>query len=196
MVSTSGPVCVLDHIADFMRFLSGAESFWFTLNTSYAHCCHLSHRFGLSSHEYETLLVAANLAYHDPKLGFSIKQKEWQAFLEGYHFAFDGLKVEFDLKKLDIEAYIKGYSPTQEKRAKFNVLRLGVRSNVSPIKFEQQKDFLGRTVTTPPLLDGLEMKQQLFKRAIAQYIVLEQQSAETNITMECSIVSRFSSTYE
>ncbi len=29
---------VLDDIAEYLRFLSKAQSFWFTLNSSYDHC--------------------------------------------------------------------------------------------------------------------------------------------------------------
>jgi hypothetical protein len=32
---------ILDHIADYLLFLSNAQLFWFMLNTSYDHGCHL-----------------------------------------------------------------------------------------------------------------------------------------------------------
>jgi hypothetical protein len=70
-------VVLLDHIAEFLLFLSGAPLFWFTLNTSYNHGLHLSRRFSLSPHDYECLLAAANLA-HYTKSGFTIKPKEWK----------------------------------------------------------------------------------------------------------------------
>jgi hypothetical protein len=36
---------LLDHIANFLIYLSGAPSYWFLLNTSYDHGCHLTSQF-------------------------------------------------------------------------------------------------------------------------------------------------------
>jgi hypothetical protein len=44
---------ILDHIADYLKFISGTQSFWFTLNTSYKHDCHLASRFRLEPIVYE-----------------------------------------------------------------------------------------------------------------------------------------------
>jgi hypothetical protein len=33
---------VLDHIAEYLTSIFGTQSFWFTLNTSYHHGCHLA----------------------------------------------------------------------------------------------------------------------------------------------------------
>jgi hypothetical protein len=76
---------LLDHIADYLLFLSEAPSFCFTLNTSYNHPFHISQQFGLSLHKYECLLATANLAHHT-KSGFTIKPKEWKIFLDGHFF--------------------------------------------------------------------------------------------------------------
>ena len=46
---------ILDHIADFLKFISSAQSFWFTLDTSYDHGCHLASRFHLDPEEYEVV---------------------------------------------------------------------------------------------------------------------------------------------
>jgi len=46
----------LDHIADFLKFISSAQSFWFLLNMSYNHGCHLTNRFHLDPNEYEVVL--------------------------------------------------------------------------------------------------------------------------------------------
>jgi len=51
-----------DHIADFLFFLSSAPSFWFLVNMSYNHGCHLANQFQMSAQEYESVLAAANLA--------------------------------------------------------------------------------------------------------------------------------------
>ncbi len=53
---------ILDHIAEYLRFISDAQSFWFTLNTSYGHGFHLTHRFRLEPNDYKVLLVVASLA--------------------------------------------------------------------------------------------------------------------------------------
>jgi hypothetical protein len=36
---------LLDHIANFLIYLSGTPSFWLLLNTSYDHGCHLERQF-------------------------------------------------------------------------------------------------------------------------------------------------------
>jgi hypothetical protein len=161
---------VRGHIAGFLHVLSTAPSFWFTLNTTYDHHCHLSNRFGLSSHEYETLLTAADLACHSES-GFTIKRREWRAFLDGYHFtstqsSSSSCKIEFDEKRMDIDAFINGVSWVQEKRDRVYIIRLGVKRDAKQNKFELQSDHLGRMITTPPPLDDLDHKQQNFREAI------------------------------
>ncbi len=87
-----------DHIADFLIFLSSsAPSFWFLLNTSYDHGCHLANRFQMSAQEYESLLVAANLAAYE-KSGFIMKPNEWGIFLGGHHFWLSECNIELDKK--------------------------------------------------------------------------------------------------
>jgi hypothetical protein len=63
------------NLADYLIYLSTAQSFWFSLNSSYGHDFHLSQRFGMMAHSYECLLVAANLAvFHKSwAWGFTIK---------------------------------------------------------------------------------------------------------------------------
>jgi len=63
---------ILDHIADFLEFISSAQSFWFSLDTSYDHGCHLANRFCLEPNDYEVLLVVAGLA-HYTRFGFAMK---------------------------------------------------------------------------------------------------------------------------
>ncbi len=62
----------MDHIAHFLKFISSAQSFWFSLNTSYNHGCHLASRFRLDPDEYEALLIVAGLASY-MRFGFQIK---------------------------------------------------------------------------------------------------------------------------
>ena len=47
---------LLDHIADFLKFISSAQSFWFLLNTCYNYGCHLTNRFRLDPNEYKVVL--------------------------------------------------------------------------------------------------------------------------------------------
>ena len=60
---TSYDGTLLDHLAKHIMYLSSASSFWFSLNSSYNHDCHLSKRLGVSPQDYEYLLVAADLAH-------------------------------------------------------------------------------------------------------------------------------------
>ena len=53
---------ILAAIADLLIFLSGAKSYWYTLNTSHEHGFHLENSFGMTHERYVALLVAADLA--------------------------------------------------------------------------------------------------------------------------------------
>ena len=96
---------LLDHLAEHMMYLSAASSFWFSLNSSYDHDCHLSKRLGMSPQDYEYLLVAANLAQFHPKWGFSIKILKWKLFLEGHQFLTVNCMgtIEISSKMLDLK---------------------------------------------------------------------------------------------
>jgi hypothetical protein len=63
---------ILDHIANILQFISNAQSFWFTLNTSYDHGCHLASQFCLEPNNYKVLLVVAGLARYT-QFGFTMK---------------------------------------------------------------------------------------------------------------------------
>jgi len=71
---------LLDHIADFLKFISSAQSFWFLLNTSYDHDCHLVNQFLLDPDEYEALhealFIVAGL-WHYTRFGFAMKPTAW-----------------------------------------------------------------------------------------------------------------------
>ena len=125
---------LLDHLAEYMIYLSTASSFWFSLDSSYDHEFHLSKRFGMSPQDYEHLLVAAHLAHFHTKWGFSIKKVNWNLFLEGHRFTttnFMGM-FEVDLKKLDLNACINGVSP--KHRLKNHFIRIGILHHISPRK--------------------------------------------------------------
>ena len=60
---SSSSEALLDHKADFLKFISKAQSFWFSLDTSYNHGCYLANRFRLDPEEYEALLIVAGNVY-------------------------------------------------------------------------------------------------------------------------------------
>ncbi len=72
----------MDHTADFLKFISSAQSFWISLDTSYGHGCHLANRFSLEPIDYEVLLVVASLV-HYTRFGFALKPTAWSKFLGG-----------------------------------------------------------------------------------------------------------------
>jgi hypothetical protein len=59
---SSSSESILDHIADYLKFIPGAQSFWYMLNMSYNHDCHLASQFRLEPNKCEVLLVVAGLA--------------------------------------------------------------------------------------------------------------------------------------
>ena len=59
---------ILDHITKYLRFISNAQLFWYTLNTSHDHGCHLANCIRLELIDYEVLLVIAGLLLPPPEL--------------------------------------------------------------------------------------------------------------------------------
>jgi hypothetical protein len=112
---------LLDHIANFLIYLSSTPSFWFLLNMGYDHGCHLDSRFQMSMQEYESLLAAPNLAAYN-KLGFVMKTKELGIFLGGHRFRLSECNIEFDKKKFNIDALINGMPASRDKRREFFVV--------------------------------------------------------------------------
>jgi hypothetical protein len=96
---SSSSESILDHIADYLKFISGAQSFWFMLNTSYNHDCHLASRFRLEPNNYEVLLVVAGLASYT-RFSFAIKPTAWGKFLSGHRFAAHNCAIELEQKKM------------------------------------------------------------------------------------------------
>jgi hypothetical protein len=66
----------LDQIAVFLKFISSEQSFWFSLDTSYDHGCHLANRFRLDPDEYKALLTVTGLVHHT-RFGFAMKPTAW-----------------------------------------------------------------------------------------------------------------------
>jgi hypothetical protein len=50
---TSYDGTLLEHLAEHIMYLSTASSFWFSLNSSYDHGCHLSKQMGIVRTEIE-----------------------------------------------------------------------------------------------------------------------------------------------
>ena len=125
---------LLDHLAEYMIYLSTASSFWFSLDSSYDHEFHLSRRLGMSPQDYEYLLVAANLAHFHAKWGFSIKKFKWNLFIDGHHFSARKCigTFEFASKTMDLNSFINGVTP--EHRVKRNFIRIGILTVDSPRK--------------------------------------------------------------
>ena len=128
----------LDHITDFLKFISNTQSFWFTLDTSYNHGCHLANRFRLELNDYKVLLIVAGLASYTI-FGFAVKPTAWSKFLRGHRFASDDCEIELTSKMIDLDAYIDRTPPSWLKRKKFHVFRIGNKTEQSPNKIEEQK---------------------------------------------------------
>ena len=130
----------MDHIAEYLIYLSSSSSFWFSLNSSYDNEFDISKRLGITPKDYEFLLVAADLAHIDKRWGFSIKMMKWRLFLEGHRFTTINCDCTFevDVKKVDLNAFIEG--ELSKHREKVNFIRIGILHVKSPRKIEMQKD--------------------------------------------------------
>jgi hypothetical protein len=111
---------LFDHNADFLKFISSAQSFWFSLNTSYDHGCHLASHIRLDPNQYEALLTVAGLASYT-SFGFQIKADAWRKFLCGRRFVADDCRIEFEQKKIDLDVYINGTPQSRLQQRKFYV---------------------------------------------------------------------------
>ncbi len=103
--------------------------------------------------DYESLLVAADLAHFHERWGFSIKMRKWNDFLKGHRFTTINCDdtFEVDLKKVDLNRFIKREPPKHREKVYF--IRIGVLNASSPRKIELQKDpHNGRMITIPPRL--------------------------------------------
>ena len=111
-MSTSYHAAILDHLAEFMLYLSTASSFWFSLNSAHGRSISLSDRLGmfrLQPEEYEALLIVSGLA---TRFGFKVKPTAWKKFLGGHRLAGDDCVIEFEQKTIDLDAYINGTPPS------------------------------------------------------------------------------------
>ena len=147
---------VLAEMAKFLIFLSGAPSYWFSLDKSCDSEFHLAKRFGMDKTNFEALLIAGNLAQHTKKGGsLSILADQWTSFLGGHHFSdlfSDPPSFEFERKKIRIN---------NQKTHITYVVRIGRLTDQSPLKFEKQL----KANQNPPRMNSLRIQQQAFGRA-------------------------------
>ena len=141
-MSLSYDTTILDHLAEYFLYLAAAPSFWFSINSSYDHEFHLSHRLGMTPYDYECIMVAAKLAEFNKTRGFFISLSRLEAFLAGHWFATCNSTVTFevDTKKIDIDAYINGVSV--ERRVTSHFIRIGVLAPHSPRKIAEHMLYL------------------------------------------------------
>lgn len=99
-MATSYHAAILDHLAECMLYLSTASSFWFSLNSAHGCSVSLSDRLGMSQHDYERLLVTADLAQYHNTWGFQIRTTEWNKFIGGHRFTATTNLFEVATKKL------------------------------------------------------------------------------------------------
>ncbi len=93
-MSTSYDGSLLDHLAEYMIYLSTASSFWCSLDSSH----------------YECITIAANLAERHRKFGFTIKLTLLNAFLNGHQFCTSNGTVPFEVatNRMDYNALPAG----------------------------------------------------------------------------------------
>jgi len=84
----------------------------------------------LDPDKYEALLIVAGLASYT-RFGFQIKADAWRKFLGGHRFVINNCPIEFEQKKIELNAYINGTPPSQLKRRKFYVVRIGSKAIVA-----------------------------------------------------------------
>ena len=92
-MSTSYDGSLLDHLAEYILYLSTASSFWYSIDSSYDHDIQLSKRLGMSPEAYGHPLGAANHAQLQPSWYFFIKTRPrmWQQFIDAVGSEFPDL---------------------------------------------------------------------------------------------------------
>jgi hypothetical protein len=106
----------------------------------------------LEPNNYEVLLVITGLASYT-QFGFKIKPMAWRKFLGGHRFAVDDCVIELEQKKIDIDAIINGTALSHSNRGGFYVTKIGIKTEESPNRIEDQRGRDGRLITTPPRMN-------------------------------------------
>ncbi len=112
--------------------MASAGSFWFMLNSSYTHGCHLANQFGLNKEEYEALLINCSLASYG-QYGFTIKPTAWSNFISGHRFVTSNTSIDLIQYKIDI--VINGTKQLEKKRKKIYAVRIGEKTKELADKF-------------------------------------------------------------
>jgi hypothetical protein len=105
--------------------------------------------------DYQSIIVAANLAHSRKRWGFAIKMMKWKDFLKGDWFTTINCngKFEVDQKKVNLNAFTK---ESPKNRETLSFILIGVLNASSTRKIEMQKDpHDGRMNIIPPRLRGL-----------------------------------------
>ena len=58
-MSSSYDTTILDHLAEYLLYLSATLLFWFSINSSYDHEFHLSRRLGIEAMQQEWIVAVA-----------------------------------------------------------------------------------------------------------------------------------------
>jgi hypothetical protein len=144
---------ILDQIVRFFILLSGATSFWFTLNAICDHAFHLSKRLGMDESDYKVLLIAGNLARCKGG-AFCILGDEWTSFLLGHHlFVYlqsDHSAFQFYKKRVVMN----------NTRDVVHVVRIGRVGDQLPCDFKIQL----KMDRLPPRINSLRIQQQKIRR--------------------------------
>lgn len=130
---------ILEHIANYLIFVPGAPSFWYSLNTSYSYGFYFFHRFDMYLHDYEQLLIVANMANYLSS-GFILAIKKWINSIEGHCFILtkDECIMELERKRIDLNMIVNGFSMDLQKRDNFHVLPIEVKNGQSPKQLDAE----------------------------------------------------------
>jgi hypothetical protein len=119
-MATSYHAAILDHLAECMLYLSTASSFWFSLNSAHGCSISLSDWLGMSQHDYERLLVTADLAQYHNSWGFRIRITEWNNFIGGHWFTATSNLFEVANKKIHLDGLINGTPKVDQEESSFH----------------------------------------------------------------------------
>ena len=130
-------------LAVLLKFLAGADSFYFTINGATNTDFSLCRRLGFTSEDdYYAFLIAAGLASYIKEKGtnnrtLQVSSAGWRAFLQDSKYNLTSDIVEYDPIRTDLLAFIRGQR--RVRRDQYHVLRIGQLTENSPRKFFDQK---------------------------------------------------------
>ena len=101
---------------------------------------------------------------------FKIKPTAWRKFLGRHRLAVDDCVIKLEQKKIDIDAIINGTAPSHSNSGGFYVVRIGIKTEESPNRIEDQRGRDGQLITAPPRMNLLRITQQSFQIIVDQYL--------------------------